>query len=51
MEEGDAKRVTDETSWILLGIPTTKPNKMMMMMMMMMMLMEYRNYRDRVAGD
>jgi hypothetical protein len=50
MEESDVKRMTDETSWILLGMPTTKPYKMMMMMMMMMM-MEYRNYRDRVTGD
>jgi hypothetical protein len=41
MEEGDVQRMTDETSWILLGLRTTKPYKMMMMMMM-----EYRNYRD-----
>jgi hypothetical protein len=43
MDEDEEQRVADETSWILLGIPTTTAYKM---------TTEYRNYRENVmAGE
>jgi hypothetical protein len=43
-EEEEEERVTDETSWILLGMPTRRAYKTM--------TMEYRNCREKVmAGD
>jgi hypothetical protein len=44
MDEGEQQRVTDETSWILLGMPTMTAYKKM--------TMEYRNCRGKVmAGE
>jgi hypothetical protein len=44
MDADEEQRVTDETSWILLGMPTTTAYKMT--------TTEYRNYRENVmAGE
>jgi len=44
IDEKEEQRVTDETSWTLLGMPTTTAYKMMMT--------EYRNYKEEImAGE
>jgi hypothetical protein len=44
MDEDEEQRVTDETSWISLGMPTTTTYKKMKT--------EYRNCREKVvAGE
>jgi len=42
MDEDEEQRVTDEASWILLGMPTTTGHRTM--------TTEYRNYRGKAMA-